>query len=350
MMRQRDSLAEKIKKVDELEFEQLALDVFNYQARCNPIYAEFLQLLRVGPESVSQIADIPALPIACFKQHILRTGSWPSVQVFTSSGTSQTQTSQHWLRSDPWYKHHARRAFEQQYGPLESFVVLALLPAYLERQGSSLVFMVNDFIQVSGRAESGFYLYDQEELIKKLQLLEAQNQKFLLLGVSFALLDLAEALASDTIRIPEGSIIMETGGMKGRRRELTRAELHRQISQGFKLEGSDTDQPGAGEKPIDIHSEYGMTELLSQAYAPKAGRFSCAPSLRVMCRDLTDPFCIRTDGKTGAINCIDLANLDTISFIATDDLGKVYPDGSFEVLGRMDYSDTRGCNLLYAQA
>ncbi|MEM6396690.1 MAG: acyl transferase [Bacteroidota bacterium] len=338
---ERNQLAKKIEEVDDSTFDSLALAVFAYQARYNEVYARYLDLLRVGVQTVSHIADIPPLPISCFKQHQLRTGSWEPVQVFTSSGTTKTQTSSHFLRSEAWYRYHASRTFEAQYGPLEEYVILALLPAYLERTNSSLVYMVQSFMEKAPCKDSGFYLYNQEDLIKKLKMLSDHNQKFLLIGVSFALLDLASVLAKDPIRIPKNSIVMETGGMKGRRKEMTRSDLHRAIAAGFQPsnEGIVT--------PIDIHSEYGMTELLSQAYAPDTGRFFPAPTLRVFCRELTDPLRIRTDGKTGAINCIDLANLDTISFIATDDLGRTHPDGSFEILGRMDYSDTRGCNLLY---
>lgn len=347
-MRERENLARKIKDADGSTFDQIALEVFRFQARYNSIYAEFLQLLRVDAASIDQLTEIPALPISCFKQHRLSTGSWQETQIFTSSGTSKTQTSQHLLRSESWYTYHAKRAFEAQYGSLQSYAVLALLPAYLERQGSSLVFMVQDFIQASGHKASGFYLYNQEELIGQLKSLSEQGQKFLLLGVSFALIDLAEALSKSPIEIPVGSIIMETGGMKGRRKEMTRKELHRAIALGFVQTSNKAEGKAPRVGPAVIHSEYGMTELLSQAYAPIAGRFWPGPSLRVMCRELTDPFQLRDHGKTGAINCIDLANLDTISFIATDDLGRTFADGSFEVLGRMDYSDTRGCNLLYS--
>lgn len=333
-MRERDQLAQEIKSVSSSNFEALALKVFAYQARHNSIYAQFLELLRVQPAEVRQLTDIPCLPISCFKHHDLRTGDWPAERYFSSSGTTATTTSQHALRDPGWYRFNARRGFVQQYGPLNKFAVLALLPAYLERQGSSLVFMADDFIQQSEHPASGFYLHDYEELLRNVQDLMQAQQPILLLGVSFALLDLSESADWKGLRLPAGSIVMETGGMKGRRRELTREELHQGIQLAF------PEQP--------IHSEYGMTELLSQAYAPQAGRFLPAPSLRVYCRELSDPLSLRQAGRSGALNCIDLANLDTISFIATDDLAKVYADGSFEVLGRMDHSDTRGCNLLYA--
>ena len=333
-MRERDQLVQEIKKVSGSNFEALALKVFAYQARHNSIYAQFLELLRVTPAEVRQLTDIPCLPISCFKHHDLRTAQWAAERHFSSSGTTATTTSKHALRDPDWYRYHARRAFVQQYGPLDQFAVLALLPAYLERQGSSLVFMADDFIQQSRQPDSGFYLHNYDQLLSTVQRLIKAQKPILLLGVSFALLDLADLRQWQGLQLPEGSIVMETGGMKGRRRELTRAELHHHIQRAFPAQS--------------IHSEYGMTELLSQAYAPQAGRFFTAPSLRVLCRELSDPLMHCPTGRTGALNCIDLANFDTISFIATDDLAKVYADGSFEVLGRMDHSDTRGCNLLYS--
>lgn len=327
----RAELLERIRNVGPKTFGPLALDVFQYQARHNLIYAQFLELLRVSPTTIRRVEDIPCLPIALFKRYALQSGEWQPTRVFTSSGTTGATTSQHLLRDEAWYRTNARRAFERQYGPLRGRPVLALLPAYLERTGSSLVFMADDFIQQSGHPDSGFFLDNLPELAARLQLLnKTAATPPLLIGVSFALLDLAEqhpqALAD--------TIIMETGGMKGRRREMTREELHRTLNQAFQ-----TDY---------IHSEYGMTELLSQAYAPQNGRFLPAPTLRVTTREITDPLAATAAGKTGALNLIDLANLDTISFIAADDLGRVYPDGSFEVLGRLDASDVRGCNLLVA--
>jgi hypothetical protein len=268
------------------------------------------------------------MPIALFKKYRLKSGEWDPVRTFTSSGTTGAATSHHLLSNQEWYCENARRAFELQYGSLEGRPVLALLPAYLERTGSSLVFMAEDFIQRSGHPESGFFLDDLPALSQKLTALKSGPVPPLLIGVSFALLDLAEQHAQ-----PLGNtVIMETGGMKGRRREMTRPELHGVLSEAFEVD--------------HIHSEYGMTELLSQAYAPKNGRFLPAPTLCARVRDITDPLSAVATGKTGALNLTDLANLDTISFIATDDLGRVYPDGSFEVLGRMDASDVRGCNLL----
>lgn len=330
---ERDALARRITEVRSETFADLALDVFRFQAAHNTIYAQFLELLRVDPSAVCLTTDIPHLPIALFKRYRLQSGEWPAVRTFTSSGTTGSATSHHPLRNEDWYRANARRAFERQYGPLAGRPVLALLPAYLERTGSSLVFMADDFIRASGHPDSGFFLNDLRSLYKKLWRLQMTHRgpQPLLIGVSFALLDLAGSFPGDLSQL----IIMETGGMKGRRREMTRPELHGILKEAFGV--------------THIHSEYGMTELLSQAYAPQNGRFLPAPTLRAATRQLTDPLNPTLPGKTGALNLTDLANLDTISFIATDDLGRVYPDGSFEVLGRMDASDLRGCNLLVVE-
>ena len=324
----RAQLAERIRTLGPADFDEVALAVFRYQATHNLIYAHYLDLLRVEARHVLRLADIPCLPIGLFKTQALQSGQWTPVRTFTSSGTTGSTTSHHLLRDEDWYRTGAQRTFERQYGPLAGRAVLALLPAYLERSGSSLVFMAQDFIDRSGHPASGFFLNDLPELARRLAALQRQGTPTLLLGVSFALLDLAE---QHPISLDD-TMIMETGGMKGRRRELTREELHQTLAQAFRVE--------------HIHSEYGMTELLSQAYAPRAGRFLPAPTLRVLPRDVTDPFALTDHGRTAALNLIDLANLDTISFIASDDLGRVYADGSFEVLGRMDFSDVRGCNLL----
>ncbi len=331
MKQDRDRLAARVANLAGEDFEEVALAVFRYQAIANPIYAQYLKLLRSEPYSIRQLADLPFLPIALFKHYDLQSGHWQAARIFKSSGTTGAQTSQHLLRSEAWYIELASRAFERLYGDLSSWTVLALLPAYLERTGSSLVFMAEAFIRQSRSAASGFYLADLAKLSEVLQEEMARGQQVLLLGVSFALLDLAEQFPQP---LSEQVVIMETGGMKGRRRELTRQELHTQLKEAFGL--------------AHIHSEYGMTELLSQAYAPKDGIFLPAPAMRLLSRELSDPLQIRHDSQTGALNIIDLANLDTIAFIATDDLGRVYPDHSFEVLGRMDASDTRGCNLLIA--
>jgi hypothetical protein len=327
-MKGRDELAERIRQVEQTDFADLALEVFRYQAAHNPIYARYLELLRVEPTKVQKWTDAPPLPIGLFKTRTLRSGSWMPVRQFTSSGTSGPTTSRHDLRSEDWYRLGARRTFERQYGPLRGRAVLALLPAYLERTGSSLVYMAQDFIEASGHPASGFYLDDLAGLASQLAELTEAATPTLLLGVSFALLDLAEQFAQPL----GGTLVMETGGMKGRRRELTRAELHKRLRTAFGVD--------------HIHSEYGMTELLSQAYAPRAGIFHPAPTLRVLARQVSDPLSRADYGRTAALTLVDLANLDTASFLASDDLGRVYADGTFEVLGRMDFSDVRGCNLL----
>ena len=331
MSMSRDELARHLHNLDAENFWDVALRVFHYQAANNLIYAEYLDLLRIDAGEVSHRTDIPYLPIALFKSRDVRTGAWSPVRTFTSSGTSGERTSRHPLRDDRWYRHRAAASFERQYGPLRGRAVLALLPAYLERTGSSLVYMADDFILRSEHPASGFYLDDLAGLAAKLEELVRTKTSVLLLGVSFALLDLAE-------RFPQplgDTIVMETGGMKGRRRELTREELHARLQEAFRVPR--------------IHSEYGMTELLSQAYAPAEGIFHPSPTLRVTPRDVTDPLSPAAFGRTAALNLTDLANLDTISFIASDDLGRVYADGRFEVLGRMDFSDVRGCNLLVGE-
>ena len=311
------------------DFDALALAVFRYQASYNPLYAQYLALLSCKPVEIRNIQQIPFLPISLFKSYSVKTGNWPSEAIFKSSGTTGQSQSSHHLRSAKWYQYNSRRAFENCYGALTDYCFLGLLPSYLERGDSSLVFMVNEFIQSSRYPQSGFFLNNLEELVAILQ--DCQNKQIptILIGVSFALLELAERYPMELSNI----IIMETGGMKGRRKELTRAELHDQLGKAFQLS--------------NIHSEYGMTELLSQAYSKGSGRFTSAPTMRVLSRELTDPLSILPHGSTGPLNIIDLANLDSCSFIATDDLGIVHADGRFEVLGRVDHSEMRGCNLLF---
>ena len=327
---QSSSLLERIKTVKDQDFTALTLDIFRYQAENNPVYRKFLELLGIKQAQIQRIEDIPFLPIELFKKYELQSAAWTAQQIFTSSGTTGTSTSQHLVRDTQWYLENARRGFEHFYGPLRDYIVLALLPAYLERKGSSLILMAKDFIEQSQSALGGFYLYNQEELMKHLRQIQQTTPatKVLLLGVSFALLDLAEAHPQSLQNI----IIMETGGMKGRREEITRSELHAQLKTAFQQQA--------------IHSEYGMTELFSQAYSQGNGLFYPTPTMKVLSREITDPLQLQAYERTGALNIIDLANLDTISFIATEDLGKVYADGGFEILGRLDASDVRGCNLM----
>lgn len=326
----REELIKKIRTVGPQTFEATALEVFRYQAAQNALYRKFLNLVGINPTSISQLQDIPAFPIRFFKSHRIQTGEWSPQIEFSSSGTTGETTSRHLVRDLDWYRETARRGFEERYGTLQQYCVLALLPAYLERSGSSLVFMADDFIRASGHPRSGFYLYNYDALADAISTCQAENTAVLLLGVSFALWDFAEQYPMPL----HGVTVMETGGMKGRRRELTREELHEILTTAFRLQS--------------IHSEYGMTELLSQGYSPGQGLFYPTPTLRVWTRDITDPLSAQAPGKTGVLNIADLANLDSISFIATDDLGKVYEDGSFEVLGRLDAGDLRGCNLLVA--
>lgn len=321
-------LRNKIRAVKAEHFEALALEVFRHQLRYNSLYQTYTQLLHIEAEKVQHLSQIPFLPIQFFKSHTIRTGSWDPALYFSSSGTTQTSTSRHAVRSQDWYLETAERIFQYFYGPLEDYCILALLPAYLERQGSSLVRMAQHFIERSKHPRAGFFLYNYPELMEVIRDCREQQTPFLLLGVSFALWELSEQYP-ESLR---GGIIMETGGMKGRRKEITREELHGLLKEAFQVE--------------HIHSEYGMTELFSQAYSKGGGLFHPAPTMRVSTRELTDPLCPQKPGKTGAMNIIDLANVDTISFIATDDIGRVYEDGSFEILGRMDSSDIRGCNLL----
>ncbi len=312
------------------EFTLAALETFNYQAQNCAVYRKFINGLNITPETVTDVNQIPFLPIEFFKNHeVVSRQAQPQV-TFTSSGTTGMITSQHLVTDVSWYEQSFRQAFQLFYGDINEYCVLALLPAYLERAGSSLVYMADDLIKQSGHPDSGFYLYNHADLHQQLLKQQQAGTPTLLIGVTFALLDFAEQHA---INFPE-LIIMETGGMKGRRKEMIREELHDILCRGFGVS--------------QIHSEYGMTELLSQAYSKGEGIFNCPPWMRIQTRDTNDPASPVGYGKTGGINIIDLANVNSSSFLATQDLGKVYEDGSFEVLGRFDNSDIRGCNLLIA--
>ncbi len=312
------------------EFERLALSVFAYQYKYNDFYRQYCSLLGKEFSKISTIRDIPFLPIQFFKNQDIKTGNWSAVEtIFTSSGTTGTATSQHFVRDLDFYKDISILGFEENYGAVENFCVLGLLPSYLERTGSSLITMVDTFIKRSKYPESGFFLQNHEKLAAILRGCQERKIPTLLIGVSFALLDFVEHYALDFPEI----IVMETGGMKGRRREMIRGELHAEIKKGFNCP--------------HIHSEYGMTELLSQGYSKQNGLFDPTPTMRVLTREINDPLSItRKNGALGVINVVDLGNLDTCSFIATDDLGRVHADEQFEVLGRLDNSDMRGCNLL----
>jgi len=308
-------------------FNALALELFQHQATNNSVYREYLKLLNIQPSSVQKVAEIPFLPIEIFKSHDVMNGSFEPEITFTSSGTTGKNTSRHFVRNPDFYRECFIRGFEHFYGNLKKYCILALLPSYLERKGSSLVHMAQGFMEESRHPENGFYLDELKSLSQVLQKLQNRQQPCLLLGVSYALLDLAA-------RFPQPlseTIIMETGGMKGKRKEITREELHQTLGEAFGVN--------------HIHSEYGMTELMSQAYASESGEFYCPPWMRVLIRERDDPmkFCV---GRTGGINVIDLANIDSCAFIATSDLGRAYENGAFEVLGRFDASDVRGCNLM----
>ena len=310
-----------------LDFEEAALAVFSYQYEHVSVYRKFCELLNVNRATVSKIEEIPFLPIAFFKSHAILSNEKKTQTLFTSSGTTGSITSKHHVADVSLYEKSFLNGFEQVYGKPENLNVLALLPSYLEREGASLVYMVDRLIKDSKSEHSGFYLDESEKLIEKLLLLEKSDKKTLLIGVSYALLDLIETKKFQL----KNTMIMETGGMKGRRREMVKEELHATLRNGFGV--------------THIHSEYGMTELLSQAYSTKQGDFACPPWMKVLTRDTEDALTLITK-KTGGINVIDLANIYSCSFIATQDLGRLNPNGSFKILGRFDNSDIRGCNLM----
>ena len=310
------------------EFEDLALNIFKYQFENNRVYRSFCDLLYKHPSEVNTLKDIPFIPIQFFKTRDVLSSKAPIKTTFTSSGTSGSETSKHHVTDLNIYQQSFTKGFEQFYGAIEDYVILGLLPSYLEREGSSLIYMVDSMIKTSKHPESGFYLNNLSELQETLTTLDSGGKKVLLIGVSFALLDLVETYQFNL----KNTIVMETGGMKGRRKELIRTELHDTLKKGFGVE--------------HIHSEYGMTELLSQAYSKGKGVFNCPPWMTVLTRDTEDALAIQEPGKTGGLNIIDLANINSCSFIATQDLGRTHHDGSFEVIGRFDNSDIRGCNLM----
>jgi phenylacetate-coenzyme A ligase PaaK-like adenylate-forming protein len=310
------------------QFEKIALKVFRFQHENNALYREFCDFLKIEKGDVKSIEQIPFLPIQFFKSHNVISSADEIQQTFTSSGTTGMSTSKHLVTDISLYEESYRNAFSEFYGNIEDYAILALLPSYLEREGSSLIYMVNDLIERSNNPNSGFYLSNYDELIAKLIELDTSGQNVLLIGVTYALLDLVEKQQFNL----KNTIIMETGGMKGQRKEMIREELHQILSNGFGVN--------------NIHSEYGMTELLSQAYSLGNGIFECPNWMSVLIRDTEDALTYLENGKTGGINVIDLANINSCSFIATQDLGKKFPNNSFEVLGRFDNSDIRGCNLM----
>lgn len=324
------SFSSKLSNLKSEDFEDLALELFQFQSQENPIYRKYLEARNVTTQSVKTLDQIPFLPIRFFKDHPVISGDKADFpDFFSSSGTTGMITSRHYIWSESWYLDHAQGIFESNFSPLSNFHVLALLPAYLERKGSSLVSMADHFIRESNSSHSGFYLYNQEELLEKMESLAGDNRTILLLGVTFALLDLAESGKKFTP--PSNLIVMETGGMKGRRREMIREEVHDILKPFFGVQ--------------TIHSEYGMTELMSQAYSKGRGKYTLPKSMRVMLRDVNDPLSI-SQRSQGGINVIDLANFHSCAFIETQDLGRFDDNGMLEVLGRFDNSEVRGCNLL----
>ena len=317
------------------QFEKIALKVFRFQYENNLVYQEFCDFLNTDVQKVKSLEQIPFLPIQFFKSHDVVSSTDAIQDVFASSGTTGMITSKHLVTDTSLYEQSYRTAFSQFYGNIEDYVVLALLPSYLERSGSSLIYMVKDLIERSNNEHSGFYLHNYDELIAKLVSLDNAGKNVILIGVTYALLNLVEKQKFQL----KNTIIMETGGMKGKRKELIREELHEILCDGFGVSS--------------IHSEYGMTELLSQAYSLGNGIFECPSWMQILIRDTEDALKYVENGKTGGINVIDLANINSCSFIATQDLGKKYSHqpagrqaGSFEVLGRFDNSDIRGCNLM----
>lgn len=322
------SFSPKLYTINERLFPDIALEVFRFQSVNNPVYASFIRNLSIDPNRVKSISEIPFLPISFFKSQTLKSGDWDTETFFSSSGTTGSTTSKHPVQSLDFYLEHAQRCFEYFFGPVSDFHFLALLPSYLEREGSSLIAMIDHFIRQSNSEFSGFYLQNIDDLLRDIERLRFDPRKTIVWGVSFALLDLIE---KHDVDLSHG-MIFETGGMKGRRKEITRPELHNQLSKRLHVG--------------QVYSEYGMTELFSQAYTHGGQRFTCPPWMQVVGREITDPFARGLLGETAGINVVDLANWSTISFIETEDLGKVYADNTFEVLGRMDNSDVRGCNLM----
>jgi hypothetical protein len=320
----REEILSMLEKPGDLSFEKMEEKIYAFQLKYNDLYRQFITLTGNSPDRPFHLS----LPISFFKSHVVKTGVWEPETVFTSSGTSGQQSSQHMVRDSKTYLNNALSGFEQSFGDPSEWVILGLLPSYLERKGSSLVAMVDALIRRSKYSESGFFLHDFKSLEQTLNNCRINGYKTILFGVSFALLDFAEYRSLNL----EGVIIMETGGMKGRREELTREALQDRLKAAFGVSA--------------IYSEYGMTELFSQAYTKGGSRFYPAKTMRVYATEINDPFAVAAEGKTGVLNIVDLANLDTCSFIQTEDVGRVFEDGSFEVLGRLDAAEWRGCNLM----
>jgi hypothetical protein len=309
------------------DFTLRALETFKYQYSENPLYRNFADRFQANPYSVTTLKQIPFLPVSFFKTEAVKTGLFDPEIIFESSGTTGTKPARHYVKDPSLYRESFVKGFNFFYGDPRDYCILGLLPSYLERTGSSLVMMVDELMRLSDHAESGFYLYDVEKLHSVLWRLEKNKQRTLLIGVSFALLDFAEKYSMPLTH----SILMETGGMKGRREEITRQEMHFRLKHNFEVS--------------HVHSEYGMTELFSQAYSSGEGIYKPVPWMKALVRAEDDPLQISESGE-GLLNIIDLANRDSCAFIATDDVARLTEDGNFEILGRMDNSDIRGCSLL----
>jgi phenylacetate-coenzyme A ligase PaaK-like adenylate-forming protein len=317
---------------DDLSFEKIALSLFEFHFDKNPVYRTYCEHIGINKNNVDVIERIPFLPIHAFKSHKIIVDDYFPEKIFLSSGTTNAENlSKHYVADLKIYEKSYQKGFQKFYGNIEDYTVLALLPSYLERSGSSLIYMANDFINQSKNAQSAFYLNEYDKLAEVLIDLNTNNTKTLLIGVSYALLDFAEKYR---LKLNDNITIMETGGMKGRRKEMIRAELHQILSDSFGVK--------------NIHSEYGMTELLSQAYSKGNGVFQCPPWMKFLIRESDDPLSYCENGKTGGINIIDLANIYSCPFIATQDLGKKLDSNNFEILGRFDNSDVRGCNLMFS--
>lgn len=326
-----DEVKDKIFSVSHADFESLALEIFLYQAKNNPVYAEYISLLKINPANIKKVEQIPFLPIQLFKSRKIITGNLSqNYTIFESSTTTGAIPSKHYVADIEWYNESCLRIFNQFFGDIKDYHFLALLPNYLERGSSSLVQMVKFFMDKSGSEESGFHIYDHEKMLQQIQKLQKlADRKIFIIGVSFALLDFAEKYPVDL----SDCIVMETGGMKGRRKELIRSELHDILTKAFYSKG--------------IYSEYGMTELLSQAYAKEKGIFESPNWMKILIRDATDPFSFVENGQSGGVNIIDMANINSCCFIQTQDVGIKYTNERFEILGRLDNADIRGCSLMY---
>lgn len=326
--RQRQELTKQVINIENNDFETVALSLFHFQYRYNTLYQSFVDCLNVNIANVSSLQDIPFLPVSFFKTHTVKSGNFDAKVVFSSSGTTGQQTSKHHLSDTQVYDQISLSAFSRFYGSVSDYCFLALLPSYLERPDSSLVHMCSNFISQSKCSQSGFFLNEMDRLLETIEKLRRKEIPTVLIGVSYALLDLADHYHPDL----KGIIVMETGGMKGRRAEMTKEAMHKHLKSSFNLS--------------EIHSEYGMTELLSQAYSKGAGVFFAAPTMKVMTAETTDPRTVQKTGKAGIVQIVDLANIDSCAFIATEDLGICYENGGFEIIGRQDNSDIRGCNLM----